>query len=151
MVGNMSKLNDLFKERKKQAFNNFFGENNYVDGGNRFKVINCVINEDEFVICTNNISYWSNKGQFVMWVAKNKIVYIKNFQIMPAYNYENIGNCYFVKVNKNYFKPYNCFENDDLGEYEDTFESLKEEARKQSSSDLWFKLEADKYGNKYCY
>ena len=148
----MSNLKELIEKRKERVMNNFFGENNYELTNKRFMIKNHIINDDEFVICTNNISYWANKNQFVMWVANNKIVYIKDFQIIPVYNFERLGDCYLVKLNKKHFKSYSCFVNEHLViDGEDTFDSLKEVAKNQNNSYLWFKFSEDKYGNRFCY
>ena len=147
----MSKLKELLEKRKADTLNWFFGENNYSTTSKRFAIKKHVLNDDEIVICTNNVTYWKNKDQFVLWVSNNKIVYLKNFQVMPVYNFEVFGDTsYLVKLNRKYFKEYKCFETEefDFGNREDTFDSLKEIAKQQDKHELWFKPGEDKYGNK---
>lgn len=140
---------DFFKKRKEILMNGFFGANNYNDGNNRFNIKNHVINDDEIIICTNNVSYWRNKDQFILWVGNGKIVYLNKFQVLPVFNYEEVGSCYLVKLNKNYYKVYNCFVNEELSfDKELTFQDLKDIAIQQDTSNLWFKFEEDKYGNR---
>lgn len=146
------KLNELFEMRKENLLNSFFGKENFKTTNKRFKIINHLLNEDEIIICTSNVTYWTKKDQFVLWVNNDKIVYLKNFQVLPVFNYEEIGSCYLVKLNKKFFKSYNCFKNEELFfDKEDTFDSLKEVAKSQDASNLWFKFGEDKYGNKVFY
>lgn len=91
---------------------NFFGENNLETSNKRFQIKNHVINNDNILLITNNIQYFQNKGCYVLWIGNEKIVYLKEWQVMPVYNFETIGYAYIVKLNRNYFKSYNCFKSD---------------------------------------
>lgn len=148
----MNKASQYLKERaeqnKKYHLNHFFGENNYLLTNKRFAAIKNVISDDEIIIITNNVSYWQGKDQFVMWVDNDKIIYLKNFQVVPVLNFEELVECYLVKLNRKYFKVYSCFRNEELCfDKEDTFDTLKEVAAEQEQNKSWFKTITDKYGN----
>jgi len=140
-MGN-SYIKEMFKRERENKLNWIFGEGNYQDGNKRFNCINQVANDDEIVIITNNVQFWKNKEQFVLWVDNNKIVYLKDFQVFKVYNYEVLGNCYIVKLNRKYFKSYNCYENENMCfEKEDTFDDLLKLAKEQTEKKLWFKFD----------
>ena len=136
----MKKISEFYKNVKKNAMDKYLGEGNYKATNKRFQIINQVLNNDEIIVVTNNVQYWNNKDQYVLWVGEGRIVYLKPFQVVPVKNYEVLGDCYLVKLNRNYFKAYNCFVNEELSfDKEDTFDSLLEVAKQQTNNGLWFK------------
>ena len=136
----MSKYSEFLKQRKENNLNFFLGEGNYKETSKRFKIINHVIDNDNILLVTNNVQHFTNKQVYVLWIANNKVVYLKDWQVKPVYNYEHLGDTYIVKLNRNFFKAYNCFTNNDIFiEKEYSFDALVEIAKSQDSSDLWFK------------
>lgn len=120
--------------------NNFFGENNLETSNKRFQIKNHVIDNDNILLITNNIQYFPNKECFVIWVGSNKIVYLKDWQVITVYNFEIIGDTYIVKLNRQFFKKYDCFKSDKfIFESEETFDSLLDIAKSQTGNGLWFK------------
>ncbi|WP_289068899.1 hypothetical protein [Faecalibaculum rodentium] len=94
-------------------------------------------NPDEITIITGNVRRF--KDGFVMPVGNNKLVYLKDWQVLPVYNHEEIGNAEAVKLNRKYFKTYTWkseFE-DFYFENEDTFDSLAELAKEQANQLTW--------------
>lgn len=145
MSGNLKELHQAIKIKQYDAF---FGKDNYLRSNKRFRLIKRVLSNDEIVITTNNISYWRHKDQLVLWVDNDKIVYLKFFQITPVYNHEILGDTYLVKLNRKYFKAYNCYANNELSfDKQDSFDDLKLIAEEQEKTSLWFKPSTDKYGN----
>ena len=136
----MSKYSDFLKQRKENNLNFFFGEGNFVQSAKRFKITNHIIDNDNIVLVTSNVQYFPKKQSFVLWVANNKVVYLKDWQVKSVYNYELLGDTYIVKLNRKFFKAYDCFTNEELMiEKEYSFNDLKAIAKSQDNSDIWFK------------
>lgn len=136
----MSKYSEFLKQRKENNLIFFLGERNYKETSKRFKIINHVIDNDNILLVTNNVQYFTNKEVYVLWVANNKVVYLKDWQVKPVYNYEHLGDTYIVKLNRNFFKSYNCFTNENiLIEKEYSFDNLVEIAKSQDENEIWFK------------
>lgn len=141
-------LREMYHSIKIKKYDAFFGKDNYILSNNRFRLIKRVISDDEIIITTNNISYWKNKDQFVMWIHNNKIIYLRASQISPVYNYEALGGTYIVRLNRKYFKEYSCFTNEALMFYkEESFDDLKLVAKEQEEHSLWFKPSCDDFGD----
>lgn len=137
----MSNLKEFFKERKEKDLKFRFGDDVKIMGDTfqftHFK------NNDEIIIATNNVKYWSNKDQYVLVVANNKVVYLKPWQVTPIKNWnDGLGNSYAVKLSRKFFKAYQMpFEFEDMMfEKEDTFDSLAEVAKEQDSINIAWKL-----------
>ena len=136
----MSKYSNFLKQRKTNSLDFLIGEGNYKTTNNRFQIKNHVIDNDTILLITNNVQYFSNKDIYVLWIAEDKVVYLKSWQVKEVYNFEHLGDCYIVKLNRQYFKPYQCFKNDFLMiEKEYTFDVLLEVAKSQTGNGLWFK------------
>lgn len=134
------KYNDYLKTKEENKNTFFFGENNLETSNKRFQIKNNVIDNDNILLITNNIQYFLNKECFVLWVGNNKIVYLKDWQVMPVYNFEIVGDTYIVKLNRQFFKKYDCFKSDNfIFENEETFDSLLDVAKSQTGNGLWFK------------
>lgn len=140
------------QEKKNESFKNFqamqkenyvkkaLGDNVEVDEtGKRYKFKHAIDN-DNINLVTNNVQYWKNKDAYVLWVDKNKVVYLKAWNVTPISN-AKYGNAYAVKLNRNYFKPYNTFETKDyMFDKEDTFDSLLEVAKQQDNENVAWKV-----------
>ena len=139
-VKKMSKYSEFLKQRKTNGLDFFLGEGNYKTTNNRFQIKNYVLDNDTILLITNNVQYFSNKEIYVLWIAEDKVVYLKSWQVKEVYNFEHLGDCYIVKLNRQYFKPYQCFKNDFLMiEKEYTFDDLLEVTKSQTGNCLWFK------------
>lgn len=136
----MSQFSNYLKERKESSLNFFYGEGNYQRTNNRVRIINHIIDNDNILLVTNNVQYFPNKETYVLWVDNNKVVYLKDWQVKEVFNYEKLGDCFIVKINRKYFKAYNCFTTDKfLFEKEETFDDLYEVAKSQDENELWLK------------
>lgn len=129
----MSRYGDYIKSVKEKDAKWFFGDdaeigNNHGITWKRYK------DDDNIVLVTNNVSYWSKKGTYVMWVGNNKIVYLKDWQVRPVKNWE-LGalNAYAVRLTRKYFKPYALsFSSDEfMFEKDESFDDLVEVAKSQ--------------------
>ena len=139
----MSKLSELFRERKINNLKYFFGNDaNISKDGEVIINYNHVIDNDNIIIQTNNIKYWINKDQWVLVVAKNKAVYLKEWQIREIKNWNKGIDSYAVKLNRKYFKIYNLsYEFGDISsELNDDFDSLLEIAKLQNNNQISWKL-----------
>lgn len=93
--------------------------------------------EDEITIVTNNVRRF--KDNLVLVVDNDKVVYLKDWQAVPIYSYEEGVNASAVKLNRNFFKTYTWKGTfiDFNFEEEDTFESLQKLAEKQANEFVW--------------
>ena len=99
---------------------------------NTYFTIDHVIDDDNIIIITSNIK--RVKDAYVLVVANNKCVFLKDWQIRPVHNYYKGIYAYAVKLNRNYFKTY-TFKNDFYDIYiekEHTFDILKNVAATQT-------------------
>ena len=123
---------------KASGQSRFWG--NYEQTSNKYaKIEKQVLDEDNFILFTNNVKTFFSKGdkKIIMPVDNNKAIYLNMYSIMDVGvkdgNGKYIGEQTAVKINKKYFKPY-TFKNDFDDMYfdkEDTFESLKNVAKQQ--------------------
>lgn len=130
----MSKYSEYLKSRKEKELKKFFGETVKIMGDTYDWAR--VIDNDNILIVTNNVKYWSSKDQYVLVVDNNKVVYLKAWQIAAIKNWDLQLNAYAVKLNRNYFKAYTLgFEFDDMSfDAEDTFDSLLAVAKEQDQA-----------------
>lgn len=103
----MSNYGTYVKTRFESKKNFFFGEGNYKEESNKYLTFNHYVNDDEIVICTNNITWYVKNGaqQYLLIVGNNKAVYLKDWQL-EASNLRNGLDTYLVKLNRKYFKTY---------------------------------------------
>ena len=124
----------------------FFGEIEFKS--NKYFTFNNVIDEDNFIIITNNITVV--KDSLVLIVDNNKCVYLKEWNVCPVMNYYEGVYAFAVKLNRKYFKTY-TFKSDFkcvTFDQEDTFDSLMEVAKEQQEAqmqikDSWGKARVD--------
>lgn len=73
-----------FKDKAVKDLNFFFGENNWRKISNKYyTIVNSVLNDDEFLLRTNNIKTYT-KGEnlkIILLVGNNKAVYLKDWQV----------------------------------------------------------------------
>nr|DAI56024.1 MAG TPA: hypothetical protein [Caudoviricetes sp.] len=130
----MSKYSEFLKEMKEEQISKFFGE--VKKTSNKYFKFNHILNEDEIIIVTGNVKFI--KDNFVLVVGNNKVVYLKEWNIVRVHNYDLGLNAHAVKLNRKYFKTY-IFKNDfeDFHfEKDDTFESLMEIAKEQNDTEI---------------
>lgn len=113
-------MSNYFKDKAIKDLNFFFGENNWRKISNKYyTIVNPVLNDDEFLLRTNNIKTYT-KGEKV--------------QEYP------FGNSYIVKLSRKFFKIYTFksdFEDFAFDRDED-FDSLKEIASTQIKQQFRF-------------
>lgn len=136
----MSNLKEYYNARKEKDMNFFFGESNWRKTSNQYFQFKRVLDDDNMIIVTNNVK--TIKGNYVLLVDNNKVVYLKNWQVKEVENYFDGVYGYAVKLNRNYFKPYTfSFEFDGYSfEKEETFDDLMNVAKEQQEENMAIKL-----------
>lgn len=137
----MSKLSEVFNERKLKELKRFFGEDVKVSNGNHDTVLHFtrVIDEDNIIIVTNNVKVI--KENYVLIVGKNKVVYLKEWNVMLLKNWNLAIDTYAIKLSRKYFKTYE-FKNgfDEFIGEDETFDDLLAVAREQESDTTTWKF-----------
>ena len=130
----MSKYSEYLKGLKAKHIEKFFGE--VKQKSNKYFTFNHYVDDDNVIIVTNNIKYI--KGNPVLVVDNNKVVYLKDWLVEPVRNYYNGIYAYATKINRKFFKVY-TFKNDfeDMAfEKETTFDDLVEIAKEQDEKNM---------------
>ena len=130
----MSKYGEFLKSVKESQLTKFFGEVKHTS--NKYFKFNHVISDDEIIIVTNNVKFV--KGNPVLVIDNNKVVYLKEWNVAEVRNYNKDLYAYAVKLNRKYWKEY-TFKNDfdDMCfEQADTFDSLKAVAGMQNDTEI---------------
>ena len=130
----MSKYSEYIKSLKERQVERFFGE--VKQKSNKYFRFNHYVDEDNCIIITDNVRYI--KGCPVLVVDNNKVVYLKDWLVMPIRNYDNGIYAYAVKITRKFFKIYtfkNEFE-DVYFEKEDTFDDLLKVSKEQDEEDM---------------
>jgi hypothetical protein len=131
----MSSLSKFIKSQKEKDLKFFFGDD-VKNTSNKYFKFRHVVSDEQIIIITKNVK--SIKGEPVLIVAKNKGVYLKEWQVRRVRNYDLEVEAFAVKLNKNYFKPYIFkFDFEDMFfDEEDTFESLAKVAAEQDIENM---------------
>lgn len=134
----MSAYSDLIKGNIQKAMDRYFGEGNTRYRSNKRFYYKSVLNDDEIIIRTKNVRFF--KGNPVLVVGSNDVVYLKDWQILKAHCWEEDlrEDFYLVKLNRNYFKVYHfleCVYGFELAEPAD-FDALVKCAEEQQSENL---------------
>ena len=130
----MSKYGEFIKSVKESQLTKFFGEVKHTS--NKYFKFNHVISDDEIIIVTNNVKFI--KGNPVLVIDNNKVVYLKEWNVAEVRNYNKDLYAFAVKLNRKYWKEY-TFKNDfdDMCfEQADTFDSLKAVAEMQNDTEI---------------
>ena len=133
---------NYFKDKAIKDLNVFFGENNWRKISNKYyTIVNPVLNNDEFLLRTNNIKTYINGEdlKIILLVGNNKAVYLKDWQVKKVQEYP-FGNSYIVKLSRKFFRIYTFksdFEDFAFDRDED-FDSLKEIASTQLKQQFRF-------------
>lgn len=131
----MSKFSEFVKTQKEKDEKFFYGEN-VKHVSNQYLIFTHAVDDDNIIITTNNIKMI--KGHPVLIVDNNKGVYLKDWQVRKAHNYDVFENFYVVKLNRKFFRAYTFgfnFENYSF-EKEDDFDALLNVAREQDVANL---------------
>lgn len=131
----MSSYSDYLKTTKRKELEFFFGSDLKMTSGKYF-IFRRVIDNDAIIVLTNNIKFL--KESPVLIVANNKGIYLKDWQLRKISSYQEGINCWAVKLNRNYYKPFEFkFEFDDYNIPEEmTFDSWLEVAKEQEKENL---------------
>lgn len=118
----------------------FYFKGGYDYVSNKYFNFKHIIDDNNIIVCTNNVKFL--KGNPVLIVDNNKGVYLKDWQIKLVVVY-GAETAYLVKLNRNYFKPYQfSFKFDDMYfEKEDTFDSLSFYAKEQDEAGVKYTVE----------
>lgn len=130
----MGSYGEYIKSCKENELNKFFGEIRKTS--NKYFKFNRIIDNDNIIIVTNNVRFV--KGNPVLLVDNNKVVYLKDWNIKAVRNYYNDIYGYAVKLSRQYFKVY-TFRNDfdDVAfEKEESFDDLYNVAVAQQNVDM---------------
>lgn len=130
----MSKYSNYLKSLKEKRIEKYFGEVKYTS--NKYFTFNQIIDEDNFILITNNVRLVKNSP--VLVIGNNKVVYLKDYQLENLMNWSRGIYTYAVKLNRNYFKIY-TFQNEFEGfmfDEDETFDSLLEVAKIQNEAGL---------------
>lgn len=133
-VYTMSKYSEFLKSVKESHLTKFFGEVKHTS--NKYFKFNHVISDDEIIIVTNNVKFV--KGNPVLIIDNNKVVYLKDWNVAEVRNYNMDLYAYAVKLNRIYWKEY-TFKSDfeDMCFKEaDTFDRLKAVAEMQNDTEI---------------
>lgn len=138
----MSKYSEFLKGIKESQINKFFGEVSHTS--NKHFKFNHVINDDEIILITNNVRFIKNNP--VLVIDNNKVVYLKDWNVLEIHNFKYGLYAYAVKLNRKYWKEYTFKEEfDDVYFKEaDTFDSLKAVAETQNDTEIalgWGKVD----------
>ena len=135
----MSKYSDYIKSRREKEVKFIFGDDVKIMGDTYSW--NHAKNDDEVIIVTSNVRFWKNKGTYVLWVANDKVVYLKDWQVCEIKNWDLQKNAYAVKLNRKFFKSYNTYTSDEFGfDKEETFDDMLNLAREQDKANIAWKI-----------
>ena len=134
----MSNYSKYLKSRKEKSLK-WFLEQEPQRESNKYIKFNHVLDDDNIIICTNDITFYNSKNSYepsyMLMVDNNKAVFLKNWQVRIC-KCRYTEEFYAVKLNRKYFKVYtfkNEFENM-IFEKEQTFDDLKELAILQNDT-----------------
>lgn len=134
--GSSEDLKNIFREKYAEQENKFFGFGNKQKKTNKYYTYKHVLSENEIIINTNNIQ--RVKDSMVLVTGKFSAVYLKEWQVKMAHNFDMGIGFYIVKLNRQYFKPYaftKPFE-DFCIEQEQDFDYLLQVARAQDQENM---------------
>lgn len=133
----MSDFSDYMKARAEKENDKFFGEGNRKRVSNKYYTYKHVIDNDNIIINTKNVK--AIKDSWTLIVDNNKAVYLRDFQVREAHNWNELGDdFYIVKLNRKYFKTY-TFKSGFEGfsfEKENTFDDLMAVAIEQDRENM---------------
>jgi hypothetical protein len=130
----MSEYSEFLKNVKEQNKDRFFP--NHRNVSNKYFCFDHFVNDDEIILVTSNVI--QVKGNPVLVVGNNKVVYLKDFCVQPVHNYDLGINAYAVILKRQYFKVY-TFKNDIDGfafDHDESFDDLVAAAKEQDAADM---------------
>lgn len=110
--------------------------NNVTPVSRKYFRYDSIIDNDNIIVRTNNIAVV--KGNPVLVVDNDKAIYLKSWQVEPVKMNRGEINTYAVKLNRNFMRPYTFKSGfrDFSFKKQDTFESLKNLAKKQQKQNV---------------
>lgn len=127
--------------RQEYERNVFFGKNNYKNCRNNFVKYKSILNEDEFILQTNNLKSLVSKENIAYWILlvnNNAGVFIPAFNVVKSAYIDDDGkrkSIYLVKIKKDYFNVKKIYRPFDINfEEPDSYESLFAEAEIQQKA-----------------
>lgn len=100
----MSDFAAFMKEKAKRENDLFFGEGNRKMLSNKYYTYKHVLDSDTIIINTNNVRVVKNR--LVLVVGDDKAVYLKNWNVRKAHNYDWGINFWIIKLSRAFFKIY---------------------------------------------
>ena len=139
-----------FYDYKKDVFiarlRVFFGEDAEIQGDDRRRVRvrwRHYIDDDNVLIVTDRVYHFGRMGVYALVLNSSVVLFLKNWQITKVKNFEFKENRYAIKLNRNYFKPYQLsfhFNDYETLEKTLTFDDLVTLAKNQDGEQLWWRL-----------
>lgn len=100
----MSDFAAFMKEKAKRENDLFFGEGNRKKISNKYYTFKHVLNNDTILINTNNVRVV--KDSLILVVGDDKAVYLKDWNVRKAHNYDWGIDFWIVKLSRAFFKIY---------------------------------------------
>lgn len=131
---------NFLKSSKEKYLKKQFGDDVSVDENGKDIKFKHYVDDDNVNIITNNVQYWKNKDTYVLWVDTDKVVYLKSWDVTPVRNMK-YGDAYSVKLNRQYYKPYNTYKSDTyIFEKGTTFDDLVNIAKEQDNENIEWRI-----------
>ena len=100
----MSDFAKFIKEKACRENDRFFGEGNHKKISNKYYTFKHVLDNDTILINTNNIRVV--KDSLILVVGDDKAVYLKDWNVRKAHNYDWGIDFWIVKLSRAFFKLY---------------------------------------------
>lgn len=129
----MSDYNEYIRKARHNELIRFFGEVRKTS--NKYFRFTHRIDNDNIAINTENVRFI--KGSPVLVVGNSDCVYLKDWNVREAHNYENGMNFHVVKLSRQYFKTYTFRRGFDVDIPQvQTFDDLVKIAEEQDAEDM---------------
>lgn len=100
----MSNFAAFMKEKAKRENDLFFGEGNHKMLSNKHFQYKHVLDNDTILINTNNVRVV--KDSLILVVGDDKAVYLKDWNVRKAHNYDWDIDFWILKLSRSFFKIY---------------------------------------------
>lgn len=100
----MSDFATFIKEKARRENERFFGEGNRKKLSNKYYTFKHVLDNDTIIINTNNVRIV--KDSLILVVGDDKAVYLKDWNVRKAHNYDWGIDFWIVKLSRAFFKVY---------------------------------------------
>lgn len=94
-----------------------------------------ILSDDTILLVTDKVKHFEKSEKYALMIANDKCIWLKSWQVKPCYNFWTEEKLYIVKLNKEYFTPYQFKSpiNDVEIKGEDKWQDLWEEAKRQET------------------